>query len=162
MKRVIIIEDDPIAALGYQRLLRAHNFEVDIARDGVAGLERLGQVGADAILLDMMLPKLNGLEVLRAIRAHEACCHLPILVLTAAAVPTVVEQALQAGANCVFDKSNDNALAVVGVLHDILQTTSDASLVGLTKTGNPDSVLDYWPVRNGTWRRAGKSTPVTE
>ena len=64
-----------------------------------------------------MIPKLNGLAVLKAIRAQEAYHHLPVLVLTSASIPTLVEQALLAGANRVFDKANDKPLAVVGVFH---------------------------------------------
>lgn len=143
MKKILIIEDDPIAGTGYRNFLQVHGFQIEVARDGVAGLARVREYEPDAVLLDLMMPKMNGLAVLQAIRAQETCRHLPVLVMTAAAVPTLVEQALQAGANRVFDKANDKPLAVVGMFHDLLQTTSDPSLVSISKAGNPDSVLDY-------------------
>jgi hypothetical protein len=71
---------------------------------------------------------------------------LPVLVMTAAAIPAFVQQAQAAGANRVFDKANDKPLAVLGMLHDLLHTTSDSHLIGLSKSGNPDSVLDGWSV----------------
>ena len=95
------------------------------------------------------MPKLNGLSVLKTIRANPALAELPVLVMTAAAIPDFIEQALTAGANRIFDKANDKPLAVVGMLHDLLHTTSDSHLIGLSKSGNPDSVLDNWAGANG-------------
>lgn len=143
MKRILIIEDDPVAGTGYRNILRTHGFEVEVVRDGALGLERLVEFESDAVLLDLMLPKMNGLAVLKAIRAQEAYRHLPVLVLTSASIPTLVEQALQAGANRVFDKANDKPLAVIGVFQDLLHTTSDPALISITKTGNPAAVLDF-------------------
>ena len=147
MKKVLMIEDDPVVALVYERFLIAHGFAVTVVRDGAAGLELLATSPPDAVLLDLMMPKVNGLNVLRAIRANPALAELPVLVMTAAAIPTFVEQARTAGANRVFDKANDKPLAVLGMLHDLLHTTSDSHLIALTKSGNPDSVLEDWSVR---------------
>lgn len=143
MKKILIIEDDPVAGTGYRNFLQSHGFQVQVVGDGATGLERLTEFAPDAVLLDLMLPKLNGLGVLKAIRAQEAYQHLPVLVLTSASIPTLVEQALLAGANRVFDKANDKPLAVVGVFHDLLHTTSDPALISISKTGNPAAVLDF-------------------
>jgi CheY-like chemotaxis protein len=146
MKKVLIIEDDPVAGVIYKRYLRANNYDVDIACNGAVGLERIAQYQPDAVLLDLMMPKVNGIEVIRGIRAQESYRELPVLVMTAAAVPTMIDQAMKAGANCVFDKSNDKPLDVIQFLHDILKTRkSDASLVSMTISGNPDAVLEFWP-----------------
>jgi len=146
MKKVLMIEDDPIAALIYERFLTTHGFAVEVARDGAAGLERLAASQPDAVLLDLMMPKVNGLTVLQTIRANPALAGLPVLVMTAAAIPAFIQQAKEAGANRVFDKANDKPLAVLGMLHDLLHTTSDTHLIGLSKSGNPDSVLEDWSV----------------
>jgi CheY-like chemotaxis protein len=147
IKKVLIIDDDPIVAVIYERFLRAHGFTVASARDGAASLELVRTVRPDAVLLDLMMLKVSGVNVVRSIRAEPALAQLPVLVMTAAAVPILVEQALTAGATRVFDKANDKPLAVVGALHDLLGTSSDSQLVGVTKSGNPDSVLDQWPER---------------
>src|SRR3954462_13230678 len=80
--RILLVEDDPsireITALG----LRAAGFAVETAADGVDGLERWRRDRPDLVLLDVMLPRLDGLEVLRAIR-HEATP--PVVMLTARA-----------------------------------------------------------------------------
>jgi CheY-like chemotaxis protein len=151
MKKVLVIDDDLIVAVIYRRFLTAHGFAVEVARDGAAGLDMLVASRPDAVILDLMMPKISGLNVLRTIRAQPAFANLPVLIMTAAAFPALVEEAREAGANWIFDKSNDKPLAVVGVLHDLLRTTSDSHLVGITKSGNPESVLDHWPERADGW-----------
>jgi CheY-like chemotaxis protein len=141
MRKVLFIEDDPIAATGYHRLLRTHGFDVELAKDGAAGLERLVILKPDAVILDLMLPKVGGLDVLRAIRACEDYRLTPVLVLTGACLPVIVEEAMKIGANQVFDKVNARPLELIQLLHDLLRTTSSSSLVVPTKSGNPDAVF---------------------
>jgi two-component system, chemotaxis family, sensor kinase CheA len=147
MKRILFVEDDPVAAAAYRRFLGAHDFEIEVASDGAAGLERLSTYAADAVVVDLMMPKMNGLAMLTAIRNDPRWRELPVIMLTAAAVPMLVKRAEDAGANRVFDKANDKPLAIVNLLHDLLRTTSDPHLVAPTKSGNPDAVLDCWPNR---------------
>jgi DNA-binding response OmpR family regulator len=80
-RRVLIVEDEPALVRGLADTLRSRGFEVLIARDGVAGLDAALTHDPDLILLDVMLPKMNGYEICRAIRAHGL--DLPILMLTA-------------------------------------------------------------------------------
>ena len=68
MTRVLIVEDDDGIALGLEDDLRLEGYDVDVARDGEAGLERARQRSADVILLDLMLPKKDGLQVCRELR----------------------------------------------------------------------------------------------
>jgi two-component system response regulator MtrA len=94
--RILLIEDDPsireVTALG----LRAVGFTVVTAADGVDGLERWRAERQDLVLLDVMLPRLDGLEVLRAIR-HEATT--PVVMLTARADTIDVVVGLETGAD---------------------------------------------------------------
>ncbi|MFN8631734.1 MAG: response regulator transcription factor [Chloroflexota bacterium] len=94
--RILLVEDDPsireVTALG----LRAAGFDVVTAPDGVAGLERWRADRPDLVLLDVMLPRLDGLEVLRAIR-HEATT--PVVMLTARADTIDVVVGLESGAD---------------------------------------------------------------
>jgi CheY-like chemotaxis protein len=155
VKRILMIEDDPIVAVVYQRFLAAHGFQIDIARDGTAGLQRLLSYRPDAVLLDLMLPRVNGLGVLAAIRSDPNLAGVPVVVMTAAAVPSLIKMAKDGGAQRIFDKANDKPLAVVNYLHDLLRTTSDPRLLAVTKSGNPDSVLEDWPAREAELRAAG-------
>jgi two-component system, OmpR family, response regulator MtrA len=94
--RILFVEDDPsireVTAIG----LRAAGFDVDTAADGAAGLERWRQAQPDLVLLDVMLPRLDGLEVCRAIRREST---VPIVMLTARGDTIDVVVGLEAGAD---------------------------------------------------------------
>jgi len=83
MKRVFIIEDDRDIVELVRYNLSNEGYQVSAAYDGVTGLATLKKTPADILLLDLMLPKLSGLEICREIRRDEALNRLPILMLTA-------------------------------------------------------------------------------
>src|SRR4051812_39744731 len=78
--RVLIIEDEPDLLAGVVRPLRKHGYSVDTAADGEEGLFKAQNTDYDGIVLDVMLPKLDGWEVLARLRATKAT---PVLMLTA-------------------------------------------------------------------------------
>jgi len=121
-KKVLIVEDDPVMGFVCQRLLNKHDYETEIATDGGKGLERLAEFRPDAVLLDLMMPKVNGTEFLKGVRKQEAFRGLPVIVLTNAAVPMMIEQASNAGATRVLDKSKFNPVAVIELLRALLHT----------------------------------------
>ena len=94
--RILLVEDDPsireITALG----LRNAGFQVDVAGDGQEGLDRFNAGAYDLVLLDVMLPRLDGLEVCRAIRRSST---VPVVMLTARADTIDVVVGLEAGAD---------------------------------------------------------------
>ena len=94
--RILLVEDDPsireITAIG----LRNAGFTVETAIDGAAGLERFGAEAFDLVLLDIMLPRVDGLEVCRAIRRTST---VPVVMLTARADTIDVVVGLEAGAD---------------------------------------------------------------
>jgi len=120
MKNILVIEDDPVSGTVYQRFLQCHGFITEVAKDGMAGLERLTAFQPDAVLLDMMMPKMGGIEVLKRVRSMESTRELPVIVFTNAAVPAFVDQATQAGANHVFDKAKATPAGILGLLQRIL------------------------------------------
>lgn len=81
MSKILIVEDEEGLVLTLSDRLESEGFEVDVARDGKAGLERALGDGYDLVLLDVMLPKASGFDVCRDIRA--AGSQVPILMLTA-------------------------------------------------------------------------------
>ena len=129
MKKILIIEDDPVARTVYQRFFQASGFATEVASDGLKGLEQLVAFEPDVVLLDLMMPKLGGIEVLKRLRAQEAYRNLPVLVLTNACIPAFVDQAIQAGATHVFDKSNDDPSSVLEVLEGIFRSGNSATAV---------------------------------
>ncbi len=80
-RRILVVEDDPSISLGLRMNLEAEGYLVEVADDGEAGLEMAKREELDLVILDVMLPKLNGLEVLRTLR--NAHVMTPIIVLSA-------------------------------------------------------------------------------
>jgi two-component system alkaline phosphatase synthesis response regulator PhoP len=81
MKRILIVEDNAELAFGLRNNLEIEGYAIDVATDGQAGLDAALQSPPDMMILDLMLPKLDGFRVLRSIR--DAGLRLPILILTA-------------------------------------------------------------------------------
>jgi len=79
--RILLIEDEPALARGLSDTLRSNGFQVTVVADGQRGLDAAVSGGTDLILLDVMLPKVNGYEICRTVRAQGL--DLPILMLTA-------------------------------------------------------------------------------
>ena len=79
--RILVVEDNADVAFGLKTALENEGYDVTIAGDGAAGLERAKDAGVDLIILDLMLPRMDGYRVLRSVRA--AGIDVPILVLTA-------------------------------------------------------------------------------
>ncbi len=110
--RILLVEDDPsireIAAIG----LRNAGFDVDTAADGAAGLERFRAARPDLVLLDVMLPRLDGFEVAREIRRDATT---PIVMLTARADTLDVVVGLESGADDYVRKPFEMAELVARV-----------------------------------------------
>lgn len=79
--RIVVVEDEPAIRRGVVDALRATGYEAIEAADGALGLEEAGKHGVDLVLLDLLLPKMDGLQVLRALR--EIRKTLPVIILTA-------------------------------------------------------------------------------
>ena len=80
-QRILIVEDDPSIRLGLQRSLSFEGFTIDVARDGEEAITKAFDKKPDLILLDLMLPRLNGFEVCKTVRKYDP--KIPILILSA-------------------------------------------------------------------------------
>ncbi len=78
---VLVVEDDPTLRLGLQKTLRSAGFRVEVAKTGAEGLSMALAARPDLLLLDVMLPGMNGFEVCEELRRHDA--ELPVLMVTA-------------------------------------------------------------------------------
>ena len=81
MARVLVVDDEPAVRRALERALRLENHDVTLAEDGEAALDQLASHPTDAVILDVMMPKLDGLEVCRRLR--KAGDRTPVLMLTA-------------------------------------------------------------------------------
>jgi two-component system response regulator MtrA len=94
--RVLVVEDDPSVREAVTLVLEAADFEVDTAEDGQIALDRLDGMGWDLVILDLMLPSVDGFAVCRAIRSRST---VPIIMLTARADTADVVAGLEMGAD---------------------------------------------------------------
>ena len=97
MPKILVVEDEPGIALGLKNDLVVEGYEVEVARDGQAGLERATRGAFDLILLDIMLPKKDGYTVCRELR--QAGNRTPILMLTAKSLEAEKVLGLELGAD---------------------------------------------------------------
>lgn len=82
-KRVLVVDDEPDVLLLCRVNLEFEGYEVSTAPDGEAGLEACRELKPDVVLLDVMMPKMDGWQVLEAIKADEELKHIPVVMLTA-------------------------------------------------------------------------------
>jgi DNA-binding response OmpR family regulator len=97
MSRVLIIEDNADLAFGLQRTLEFEGYDVVVAEEGTTGLEQVRSTRVHLVVLDLMLPGMNGFEVLRSLRAEGS--RVPVLILTARGDETDIVMGFQSGAD---------------------------------------------------------------
>ena len=102
LMRILVVEDEPAAAQILAKGLREHAFAVDVAADGPSALEQVAATDYDLVVLDVLLPRINGLELCRRIRGDGAT--VPILMLTARGGLDQRVEGLDAGADDYLSK----------------------------------------------------------
>jgi len=102
MYKIFIIEDDEVVAEIYKDKLQAEGYDVEVAHDGETGYFRLRTFQPDLLLLDMMVPELAGVDILRILRGKEAFKDLPIIAFSGSG--EILEDAKRLGATLVLPK----------------------------------------------------------
>ena len=120
MVKILIIEDDPLMQRMYQKAFAFDGYEVLVASDGVEGLETIRTEKPTLVLLDVMMPKMNGLEVLEKVKADPEIKNTPIIMLTNLAGSADAEKALSQGAVKYIIKSEQEPKAVVAMVKEIM------------------------------------------
>ena len=127
MKKILIIEDDPIVAHIYRTRLEKEGYTVETCDDGQAGFYRIHEFHPDGVLLDLMLPKMNGVDILKKIRAQSQFAQVPVIVFTNAYVPNMIQEAFSAGASQVFNKATLTPRQILDSLHLLLNGSASQS-----------------------------------
>lgn len=113
--KILLAEDEPFLSGMYQTKLQLEGFDVALASNGEEALEKFKKDKFDIILLDIMMPKLNGFEVLKSIRgsSDKQKAKIPVLVLTNLGQKSDIEQGLLLGANDYIVKASFTPAQVV-------------------------------------------------
>ncbi len=120
MTKILIVEDDPLMSRMYQKIFKFEGFDVDFAADGEEGLDKIRSTKPTLILLDIMMPKINGLEVLTKIKQDPETKAIPVIMLTNLAGTQDAEAALTKGAVKYIIKSENEPKQVVNMVKEIL------------------------------------------
>src|SRR5437867_13433391 len=128
-KTVFLVDDDSSTVSLYSDRLEQAGFRTASAVDAVEASEALANLSADLIILDLMLPKLGGFELLKAIRSDSRHKDTPVLVLFNAYLPEMAQKALRAGGNKALLKSECTSSELISVSRD---------LVGISEAGPVD------------------------
>ncbi len=126
--RILIVDDDPQARLLLTYILKRKGFEVLEAENGASALVRVGKDIPDLVILDVMMPGMDGFEVCAAMRKAPAGNNLPIVMLTAKTDADAHERGIRAGANDYLTKP---------VRPDELVARIQAALAGEVLEGRP-------------------------
>jgi two-component system alkaline phosphatase synthesis response regulator PhoP len=118
-KRVLIVDDDRFITEVYRGYLARAGYEVEVAPDGATALDRLAVFRPDVMLLDLMMPGVDGLATLKRVRASDEFNSLPVIILTNIFVPSLIKDAFEAGATKVFEKATVAPVILVGVLQEV-------------------------------------------
>jgi DNA-binding response OmpR family regulator len=103
-KRILIVDDEPNIVISLEFLMKREGYEVAVARDGEAALQALSDEPADLVVLDVMLPKLNGFDLCQRIRAEPRWQAIKIVMLTAKGRDTEVAKGVRLGADVYVTK----------------------------------------------------------
>lgn len=103
-RRILVVDDEPHIRRVLEVILGSSGFDVVLASDGMQWLDNLSREPVDLILLDLMMPGANGLEILSKIRANPERANTPVIILTAKGQDTDREAALAGGASDFLTK----------------------------------------------------------
>lgn len=122
-KKILIVEDDQFLREFYQELLQTEGYLVDVAEDGEVAFNKIHEGGFDLILLDIMLPKKDGVQILQDIKLNPAKkINHKIIVLTNLGQDSVIKKCFELGASGYMVKSAFNPDQVLDEIRNFLKT----------------------------------------
>ncbi len=121
MAKILIVEDDQFMGRMYHKIFTHENHEVEIAVNGEEGLAKAHEWKPDIMLLDIMMPKMNGFQVLESMKKDPALMSVPIIMLTNLAGDQDIEEAKAKGAAEYIVKSNYTPRQILDMVNKILE-----------------------------------------
>jgi CheY-like chemotaxis protein len=129
-KLLLIVEDDPLMQRMYQKIFTFEKYRVETASDGEEGLDKVRELKPTVVLLDVMMPKMNGMQVLEKIKADPAIKDIPVIMLTNLAGEKDAEAALMKGAVKYIVKSEYDPKQIVMMVKEIIAAHSRDDVPG--------------------------------
>jgi DNA-binding response OmpR family regulator len=120
MTKVLIVEDDPLISRMYLRVFTYEGFEAQMAENGQVGLDKVKDFKPDVILIDIMMPVMNGVEMLAELKANPDTKDTPVIMLTNLSDARTAEATVKQGALQYVVKSDHNPTDIAIMVKDIL------------------------------------------
>ena len=130
--KILIVEDDPLMSRLYSKVFTIEGYDVRTAPDGEEGLSEVHKDVPTIMLLDVMMPKMNGLELLEKLKADPATKKIPVIMLTNLAGQADAEKAITLGAVKYIVKSEYEPKAIVNMVKEILAGYTRDTVPGAT------------------------------
>jgi len=115
-KRILVVDDDEMVLMALEELLKPEGYEVHAFSSGTEALKKLDEDGFDLLMMDVIMPEMDGFELCRRVRQKEKYKEVPIVFLTAKSRDEDRAKGLEAGANLFLSKpiSPDKLIEIVG------------------------------------------------
>src|SRR5712691_41561 len=136
MKRILFVDDDPLVLRIYQEALSKQGFQVDTAKDGLNASKALRASRPDLMVLDLMMPRLSGVDVLKFVREDPQLASLPVVVLSNSYMHDAAHEAAVVGAQKALLKVRCTPTILLGIIRELLEgkaATQDAVLLAAAK-----------------------------
>jgi len=137
-RRILLVEDDRFLRKAAETTLERNGFEVSTAVDGEDALRSIRKEAPDLILLDLIMPKVQGFEVLRAVKADPVTAGIPVIILSNLGQDRDVERALEHGAAAYLIKANLSLDELVKQVRRTLERSIDPApaAAGVPRAGH--------------------------
>ncbi len=120
MSKVLIIEDDLFYRKIYKRKFEVAGHTAEVAENGEQGLAKICSFAPDIVFMDLMMPKMDGFQVLDQVKADPALSHIPIVILTNLSTTEDAQRVLQKGAKAILVKSDTEPDSIIEKANKIL------------------------------------------
>jgi DNA-binding response OmpR family regulator len=120
MKKILIIEDDQIVANVYSNKLAHEGYQTEVALDGENGLKIMRTFQPQLVIVDLMLPKMSGVEVIKQIRSEADFAKLPVIVFSNTYLTNMIQEAWKAGATKCLSKSSSSPKDVLDMVRQAI------------------------------------------
>jgi DNA-binding response OmpR family regulator len=134
---VLVVDDDPVILKLLEVNFEMEGFQVVRASDGAEGLERAREVHPDIVVLDVMMPRMTGYEVAKALREDDSTAHIPIIFVTARAQSSDVERGMELGVDDYITKPFD-PLDLIDRVNTLLARASAAAAAAADGSAGSD------------------------
>ena len=120
MKKILYVEDNALIVQVYRMALLRKGFQVEVAEDGLIAAKMLSKAKPDLVLLDLMIPKFTGTDLIKYIRSTPALKSMPVIILSDASKADLAMEAIASGVDRVFLKSQCTPAKLIDAINELL------------------------------------------